>query len=471
MVEHRLHTAGVAGSSPVSPTQTFSPWLGIAWPGWLVDTIRIMKSFGGYRISQRLLALLFSLSVLAGLGVGVATPANAQSGFLPRYLPTAVPAGYQMRGASEGGGDDSDQYVHILRDGSGTKEFVVSGVPASKERSEFLIPLLVGESTKKVTVHGRPGRKGTLNGNAVVAWFERGRVISVTAAGSTPKAVVVFAAGVLPTKKGDGSFTIEKKPVGFTTLFAGPASSIISTSYSVAWQSEDGLLIQAAANVVANYVDLISGPTSRSTPVTIGTKPGFAIQREGVVGVVWMEQPNLVIQIVSTELNVEGVLAVASSVAPLDEAAFQSATEAVDEPSADGGNGATPAPVSGPVAAGNIAGAPWVATISAQCVRFALSKVKVETCLPGFTSPSALISNIALVNGKPVAVGVTGANVATVVFTVGGAEVARIATSPILDQPGIRYFVVELPTDTAVSASGLDAAGLEIAPATLIKKA
>ncbi len=418
----------------------------------------------------RSVAVVAAVGLFSGLVGGVIAPTSAQAATLPRFLPTQVPEGFKIALALDAPARSNETYLGVVRNAENTQEFMITGTPSSEEDGAYFASI-AKKSEPKVKVHGKPALLSEEGGEVQLRWFEKNALVTISGFGVSRKATLGFAANVLPSKKKSGSFSIKKVPVNFSKIFVGPVSSLISDSYAVYYESSGGeLLAFSGANVATNYLEVFGGPSSALQPTTVNSKPAFSTSL-GVSGVVWMEQPNLLLQVFSTDMNVAGVMEVANSVKPIDEAAYQAAIEVAETNSSSDSTASNPGEQSGPVAAGTIAGAPWVATIQGQCVKFAIGKSTTEACVTGFLSPSALIGSVTTVNSKPVAVGVTGANVVTVVLTANGAEVARAATQPVLDQPGLRYFITEVSVPEGVTAIGLDAAGKEIAPSTPLKKA
>jgi hypothetical protein len=433
-----------------------------------------MTSPGGKRpfSSWRRRCLSVSVSALVSIGlVAAVNPAANAQGALPRYLPTQIPESFKVQGSFELPGSISKSYLQVMRDPSGTKEYVITGNSAGSGDASYIIDAVLAKGGKKVKVHGVAGAMVVEKSVITIAWVERNTLILMKAAGMPAKTALSTAALVVPSKSENGSFKVKKAIAGYTTLFSGPQSSLLSSFYTVAWATDSGLsFIELVANVVPNYLELTSGPTSDlRANTTVNSKTAYTAPESGVAVVVWMEQPNLLIEIGSTDLNDAAVAGVAASVAPIAEDAFQVATTAAEDPYASPDQ-TKPAPVSGPVAAGNVAGTPWVATTSGQCVRFAVGSVNSEVCAPAFLAPTTVAAKLVKVNAKPVATGITGSNVATVVFKVNGTEVARVATQPVADQAGLRCFVTELPTGDNVTMSGLDAAGVEIASGVAFQK-
>jgi hypothetical protein len=434
-----------------------------------------MTSPGGMRpySSWRRRCLSVSISALVAVGlVGAVNPAANAQGSLPRYLPTQIPDSFKVQGSFDLPGSLSKSYLQVLRDPSGTKEYTITGQIARSGEGSYVMDSLVSKGGKKVKVHGVPAAMMVEKSVITIAWVERNALLVVKAAGMPSKTALGTASLVVPSKNENGSFKMKKPVAGYSTLFSGPASSLLSSIYTVAWTTDSGLsLVEIVANVVPNFLELSSGPTSDlRANTTVNGKPAYSAPDSGENVVAWMEQPNLLIEIGSADLNDAAVASVAASVAPVTEDAFRVATKPAEDPSDVFGDTKKPEATSGPVAAGNVAGSPWVATTSGQCVRFAVGSAMIEVCAPAFLSPSTVAGKSFLVNAKPVAAGITGINVATVVFKANGTEIARVATQPVADQPGLRYFVTEIPTRDNVTMSGLDAAGVEIATAVPFQK-
>ncbi len=429
-----------------------------------------MTSPGGKRpfstFRRRCLTLSITALVSVGLVGAVSPSANAQGGALPRYLPTQIPDPFKVRLALDLpiSRSSSGSYLQIMRDESGSKEYVITAQSAGSSDSSYVVDSMVRSGAKKVKVHGIAAAMLVEKSVYTIVWVERDTAIVVKAAGMPSKAALATAALVAPSKSQPGRFKMKKGVAGFATLFAGPSSSLIASAYTVVWTTpSDESFVEIVANVVPNFLELSSGPTSDlRANTTVNGKPAYSAPDSGETVVAWMEQPNLLIEIGSTDLNDAAVAGVAASVVPLDEEGFRIATTPAEDPFADISDPAKPAPVSGPVAAGNVAGTPWVATTSGQCVRFAIGTVNSEVCAPAFLAPTTVAAKLVKVNAKPVATGIAGVNVATIVFKANGAEVARVATQSVADQPGLRYFVTELPTGDNVTMSGLDPAGAEI---------
>ncbi len=420
------------------------------------------------RIAPR--AIGVAASVVAVM-VGLVTPAGAQEvGPAPRLLPTAVPAGYTIDDSFNRNGPSTNvYYVHLLRDAGSTKEFFIGSIPAGKSTFvESILPSRLSDGAKKIKVRGTNGAVFTEGGETRIDWYEKGRWLQVSTTGVTQKVALATAASVVPTKLPDASFGLKKKPVGTATVYAGQLSSLSSSSYGVLWSNPADEQIELfVSNVVTNYIDIAYlGAGSTYVPFTVNGKPGYISQRLSGTTVVWMEQPNLLVEIRSTEFNDAGIVAIAAALVPVTEAAWTVAIAAADQVAPPVGPGDTGVPANTtPVVAETVATVPFSAYVDGQCLVFAAGGVSTKTCILGFTSPNSLAWSPVTASGKSFAVGIVGSNVATVVAKSGAAEVVRKATLPVAGQPGLKYFIVELATPAGVTFSGLDAAGAEVAPA------
>lgn len=404
---------------------------------------------------------------------GLVVPASAQEAPAPRILPTAIPAGYVIDDYFDRKGANSDTYfVHLLRDPARSKEFFIGSIPTTKTLfDENILAGRIRNGAKKTKVRGLTATVLTEDGETEINWFEKNRWMQVSSIGSTQKLTLALALNVVPTKLADASFAIKKKPAGVASVYVGQIASLTSSGSGVLWTNANDEEIELdVTNVVANYIDIVFlSPGTTYVPTTVNGKPGYVSRRLSGTTVAWMEQPNLLVEVRSTEFNEAGVQAVAASLVPVDEAAWNAAVAIADQtapPSSTGGD----LPVNTtPVAAGTLNGVPWVATVNGQCLVFSAGGANAQTCIPGFTAPNSLSWNVLVASGKTFAVGITGANVVTVVGKVGGAEVARTTTQPVANQAGLKYFIVELPAAAGATFSGLDAAGAEISPAVAVQ--
>ncbi len=421
------------------------------------------------RVSQIVALVAVTMASFAG----VVSPASAQAVAVPRILPTAIPAGYKVNDYFDRLGPNRDvNFIHLLRDDTLTKEIFVNSTPIAKSSfDENVLPRQISNGAKKVKVRATKGALLVEGGDVRLDWFEKNRWLTAFGTNVPSKVLLAFANGIVPSSSPDASFALKKKPAGFATVYVGQIGGLSSSASGVLWTNSDSEEIELdVINAVPNYIDIVFlGPGTAFRPTTVNGKPGYVAERSGGTTVVWMDQPNLLVEVRSTQFNEAGIAAITASLAPVDEAAWAAATNPPDAPAggsggASGGSGGLPVNTA-PVAAGTLNGVPWVATVNGQCLVFAAGTATAQTCLPAFTPPNSMSWTNLAASGKNFAVGITGANVVTVVAKANGAEVLRVATQPAANLPGLKYFIVELPAPAGVTFSGLDAAGAEIAPA------
>ncbi len=400
----------------------------------------------------------FAVAALTAVGTLIASigPASAAAP-LPRFLPSAE-SGFALMDAIEDVIPTSSNYIAAF----GTEDRSKSVTIDSQSAQSSSIAGSIKESAGKDKVHGKPAVVRTSGSSTSVLWLEKGNLFQLEARGLGKKPALAFAEKVKPTGKADSSFVVKKVPAGFTRIYVGPQSGLIAGGYAAAF-SESGpkpklAAVMYALNVDPRYMEVLLAQQASYSSVTVRGKSGYQIDSDGEAITVWMEQPNLLL-LVSAEQSGK-LSSFAESLAPVDEATWLAAVEAASSLNSDGGSDAA----GPPVAAGTLAGIPWGATVDGQCLSFTAATAKTKVCVPGIMSPSFLGWKSVVVNGKTLVFGITGANVTTVVATANGAEVSRIQTEAVADQPGLRYFALELSGDPATTTiSGLDAAGAVIA--------
>ncbi len=425
-------------------------------------------SMSGATRTHPIRRVMVLMAVVATTLFGVVSPVSAQVP-VPRLLPTSVPSGYAVDDYFDRVGPERDVYfIHILRNSDNTREYFAQAIPITKTSfDDNILASRVRAGGKKIKVRGLTGVVTVDGPEVYVEWFERNRWMQVVGTNVSSKATVAFAALVVPSKAPDASFALKRKPAGYTTTYVGQAAGLTSSASGLLWTNASEEEVELyVANSVPNYIDIVYlSPGSPYVPTSVNGKPGYVSRRETGTTIVWMEQPNLLVRVRSTEFNEAGVLAFAASLAPVDENAWKTAIAAADQTAPPPAAGGTTPVNTTPVAAGTLNGVPWVATVNGQCLVFAAGGATSEACIPGFTATNSLAWNTLAASGKTFAVGITGANVLTVVAKANGAEIARTTTQPVAGVPGLSYFIVELPNATGVTVSGLDGAGVEIAPA------
>ncbi len=408
-------------------------------------------------------SLVCALSVTASLFVGV-SQASGQAAPLPRFLP-AESAGYTLTSTSEDAASSGSTYVGYFGNQSNTKSIEVT---ADATQSADLTSDLKSRAKKGERVHGKPAVVSVDDTEVSVVWLEKGNLYRVKFRGTSRKGVLAFAQNVRPTGKADSSFTVKSLPVGLSTIYIGPESGLAAGGYQAEFNETgkgDNRVSLLALNVDPRYIKVAVSQLPDAVPTTVRGKPGYRIGASGdlISLLLWMEQPNLALIVVA---GVQSPSTFAESLMPVDEPTWKAASDlaAANTRAIESGNSG---PVGPPVAAGNIADIAWAASVSAQCLIFAAGSSTVSVCAPGITSPTLVAWKPLVVKQKTLVFGIAGANVTTVVAKSAGVELIRIPTQVVVDQPGLRYFAIELTVNpTAVTFVGLDAAGVELGPAT-----
>jgi hypothetical protein len=430
---------------------------GVPTPHLRQATSQVVRSTS--KLTLRISAL--TVAVLAVFGV-LAPAAQAQS--VPRFLPTKVPAGYQITDFLDRTTPSSViNYLQYFRTPDNQRAILISAVPAQKEDFTSSISLLVGNGAKKTKVRGLTATVIVDDGYIQYNWWEKNRLFRAYSIQVPQKTLLATITSIGVSGLPDASYSVKKKPVGYEQVYAGTSTRLYGAYSGVLWESTDGEIELSVTSIDPRYVDVyLNTPFAKNQPTTVNGKPAFVIENSSSVEVWWVEQPGLLIEMEADDLTTAGLLDVAASVAPVDEATWTTAVNTpATPPSTDPGSGSGGS--SGAlVGAGMVDTAPWTANpgATANCLRFTISGASTEACVKGQNS---LGWNSLTVGGKTYAFGVAAANVATVVASVNGAEVGRAAVTPASGQPLIRVFALALPANvTGATVTGLDAAGGQV---------
>lgn len=408
---------------------------------------------------NRRISSFFCAVAAVGTLIASSAPASAAAP-LPRFLPNAE-SGYVLMDALDDVIPNSSNYIGAFASNDKTKSVSIDAQSAQSSS----IAETIKESAGKDKVHGKPAMVRTSGSLTSIIWLEKGNLYQLEARGLSKKPALAFAQNVKPTGKPDSSFTVKKVPAGFTKIYVGPQSGLIAGAYAAAFVEKEApkktIATFYALNVDPRYMDVLLSQQESYAPTTIRGKSGFEISADGEVVDVWMEQPNL-LMIAATD-QPSKLASFVESLVPVDEPTWAAAYDASQSANPSGGSSDVVGP---PVAAGMLAGIPWGASVNGQCLVFTAAATKTNVCVTGIMSPSFVGWKSVVVNGKTLVFGITGANVTTVVAAANGAEVTRVPTEPVADQPGLRYFAIELSGDPAATTfSGLDAAGVVVGPA------
>jgi hypothetical protein len=432
---------------------------GVTIPHTQQPTSRVVRS--SRKLAVRTSAL--TVAVLAVFGV-LAPAAQAQS--VPRFLPTKVPAGYQITDFLDRSTPSSIiNYLQYFRTPDNQRAILISAVPAQKEDFTASVSNLVSIGAKKTKVRGLTATVIVDDGYIQYNWWEKNRLFRAYSIQVPQKTLLATITSIGVSGLPDASYSVKKKPAGFQAIYAGTSTRLYGAYSGVLWESTDGEIELSVTSIDPRYVEIyLNTPFETNQPTTVNGKPAFVIESSSSVEVWWQEQPGLLIELEADDLSTAALLEVAASIAPVDEATW---TKAVNTPPVDtggnGGGGASGGGTSGAlVGAGMVDTAPWTANAgaTANCLLFTVAGASTEACVKGQNS---LGWNSITVAGKTYAFGVGAANVATVVATVNGAEVGRAAVTPASGQPLIRVFALALPANvTGATITGLDAAGGQV---------
>ncbi len=396
-----------------------------------------------------------------------AVPANAQSNSLPKYLP-AEAAGFTLTEAQENTDrPSSDSYLYVLGTPDRSRSIMVTALPAESGSIASSIKRQAGKNK----VHGKPAIIESSGQDTMITWLEKGSLFTIESHGSQLKPVKAFAEGVKPTGKPDSSFSVKAVPAGMNKIYSGPEAALIGAGgYAASFMKGQDKRSQVnfiAQNVDPRYFEVLASQSPTAEATTMRGKPAYQIFAGFANITFWMEQPNMLMLVLSSTQASGNQFA--EALAPVDEPTWAAAVDAAASVQDAASNDGTTSP---PVAAGIVGDIPWGATVRGSCIVFAAGDSKADVCTKGSAPANFLGWNTLTVKSKTLAVGVTGKGVATVVAVANGVELQRAATQPVTGQAGLQYFVIDLGSadPATVTFSGLDAAGAEIAPAIAAKK-
>ncbi len=421
------------------------------------------------RISRRITRQIATVAVATLACLSGVVPAASAAPGVPRFIPAKIPAGYTYSDFIDRTTPSATiRYMRYLRNGANTAAAMVVAEPGQKADWDSFARVLKNASYKTTKVKTFVAYTSTTDGVRTYYWFEKNRIMTSRSINMPVAAHAALNASVVVSKLPDASFTLKREPAGFGTVYSGSSAALVGSYSRIYWEDQQGNELTLDVSSVdrrAFEVYLLSPFVTYGT-TTIKGKPAYVIEESSYVEVWWEEQPGLLVELAADDLTASALVEIADSLAPTDEATWQAF---VNTPTASG-SGSSGTGLGGAsdaiVGAGMADGIPWTAAVgaSASCLVFTISAQPAQACIK---APNSFGWNTLTVGGKTFAVGVTAANVATVVAkSSAGVELARTAVGPVSNQPVLRLFVMVLPPGTTgATVSGVDAAGVEAFPA------
>jgi hypothetical protein len=417
---------------------------------------------------KRLLALAALLTISGSFGLAPAAQAGPS---LPRLVPTRVPASYVVASTDETTSPtDSEQFVSYSRDSSRTQAITTFSDPYEKKAWERDVKSFADAETKVLKVHGQKAYLIETGFKAhTLTWFEQGRLFNSYALNVEVATQRQAAEAIRLTSESKTSFAVKSTPRGLTMVFTGPVRALTS-GYSLLTYISDpkgsrNRLYVEVRRADRRYQDLmyLNPIVGTSTPITIHGKSGFrSVSLAGGTTYWYEEEPGLLVLLSVDTLDDDAVVDVANSIMPTSESAWKALVQ-------DGAdfvaNEGAPQDI---VGAGVFSSQAWIAQAAAKsgCLVFTIALTPTQVCVK---SPNSLGWTSVSVKDQSYVVGVTAANVTTVVLKNNGTDIARTAVSQAIGQPTLRLFVFSVPSNltgqsnaTTLSVSGLDATGTEV---------
>ena len=413
------------------------------------------------------------------VGVGLAAlacvatfvPAASAAPSVPRFLPAKVPAGYAYSDFIDRTTPSSTiRFMRYMRNGANTAAAVVLAEPGQRADWDSFARVLKSAGYRATKVKGLVAYSITRDGVRSYYWFEKNRIMTSRAINVPLAAHTALNASVVVSKLPDASFSLRKEPAGLGTVYSGSSAALIGSYSRIYWadQQDNELTLDVSSVDRRAFEIYLLSPFVNYGTTTVKGKPAYVIEEDTYIEVWWEEQPGLLVEVSADDLTAAALVEFADSLASTDEAAWQTfvSTPTSGSGSGSGGAGGLGGAADAIVGAGMADGVPWTAKVgpNASCLVFTISAQPAQACIK---APNSFGWNTISVGGKTFAVGVTAANIATVVVkSSSGAEIARTPVGPVANQPVLRLFVVAIPPGTTGAvAAGLDAAGAEVSPA------
>ena len=401
---------------------------------------------------------------------GALVPAANAAPAVPRFLPAKVPAGYSYSDFIDRTSPSSSiRYMRYLRNGANTAAAIIFAEPSQKADWDSFARVLKSAGYKATKVKTFVAYTTTIDGVRSYYWFEKNRLVTSRSVNVPAKVHVALNANVVVSKLPDASFGLKREPAGMGTVYAGSAAVLIGSYSRIYWsdQQDNELTLDVSSVDRRAFEIYLLSPFVTYGTTTVKGKPAYVIEDDDFTEVWWEEQPGLLVEVSADDLTAAALVEIADSLAAADEATWQTF---VKTPTASGGSSGGGSGIGAPsdtiVGAGMADGVPWTAKIgaNASCLVFTISGQPAQACVK---APNSFGWNTLNIGAKTFAVGVTAANVATVVAkSAAGVEIIRAAVGPVANQPVLRLFVIVLPPGTTGAVvSGLDAAGAEAFPA------
>jgi hypothetical protein len=267
--------------------------------------------------------LALATSLLPPLTARASAPDRAS---IPRLLPN-IPAGYVSQGGSIFDWSIPATYVHYLGTASKLRYINVAAYPRTKEQAMEYIEK--GERNETVKVRGTTGvvkvdvEEPT---DLTLAWFEQGRLMSVNGVNGVSRKVLQQVARSIVLDEGDkAAFSLRGRPAGYRTGWAGPISKMIPLDLTFEWVNDEGdRIVYRVRRVVAQFQE-IDHRWGRPAPQTTKVNGAVANLYGDVQPLIAWSDQDLLLDIYSSALTQAELIALAESVAPVDETTWQAA--------------------------------------------------------------------------------------------------------------------------------------------------
>ncbi len=411
------------------------------------------------------------VTALVVLGAVAAPPAHAAG--VPHFTPSRIPDGFAISLIDESSGNNGNtgEFISLIENNERTGGTYTYALPISASEWKDAVKDFKKQKLKAIKVKNKVGYATDGGSSRRVYWFEVDRAFiseGLNISLATHKAI---ASNIFATKAGRTTFAVKAVPAGFKNIYTGFEGALVGARSVQLFEKDpygEGSQFQVRITSVGpSYLDVfylspLVGRGTRLEQTTVRGKTGWTYDGGYSGFYLWEEQPGLMIEVTgSGTLTDAQIKDVAESLVPIDDTAWV----ALEKQAAEYQKGLEnyrPGEAQGAlVGAGMIDNEPWTATASsnANCLFFKIGDRVTESCI---TKSNALGWSSVTVSGKTIAVGVTAANIATVVAKSAGAEVGRTAVGPVSKQPLVRLFVMTIPAGAGVTVAGLDAAGTEV---------
>jgi hypothetical protein len=364
----------------------------------------------------------------------------------------------------------TDSWIQYYTNDTKGGSFAILSSPTIEAGESDPAKFIINGSPTKV--HGKKASILVAENRVVVGWLERETTFVVSSYGLSKKDVLAIAANVVLPKSSPEHFNLKRVPRLFSVKFSDRQTNLLGPFSAVSYRNQTKAELTLEVHRASPWADSIESLLRSPWSLVRVHGTDATLYKDGYREVEWHEG-DLMFRLTNSTLSDNDLIAVAESVAPIDDAAFVAIVRGDADPRP---TTTRPAPIDeSPQASGTVGGLKWVARNSSfrGCINVAVSAATADFCNTG-PEPYVLPANmnrakIRDTDGRRFVLGIAGSSVETVKVRINGgttsnAVIAEGTTQVLSGNANMRAFAIEIPitadlNNTSIGAQGFDKDG------------